>query len=576
MANSKTNNKRHVMRSATSVVKKFNASWDYAEQNHHDRWNRNWKLYNNKRHSPSYQGITNTFVPMSFSTVETLTAALCAGKPSVDFSPQDMYKYIQSYITNGKKPDLKALNAQYDYYWDCDNWDLKTIKTVRSGFITGTACEWVYWDGDKPRIINMHPRDAIIDPSLVDPMQLWTNPNDFYTGRRYHTTKAKLAEEQIVDPETGDLKPRFKNLDKITSGSADEGDETAKQLKEKMMLGSPAADEDTIEVIELVTGDKITSVANRTATIEDRDNDLGIHFLAIHRFIADENMIYGKSILDPIAASQELLNDVTNQRTDAVTEMLLPEREIDPAYASWIPKIKSGLPGTIYPFKPGTMQIIQKQQTNFNAFQETTNIKNEMREATGADQVVKGVAQDQQTTATEIKAQMNQAGERFGIYVRMLEREGLYQRTKIVYRMMLAYVTDKQLVPVNSMDGPKFRDFNPKEFDDTYEPQIRLEASVQASKQMDAKQATESYSILIQDPTNDLWEAKKILYPKMFDLSEEELDRIIGTEKPVQPDPLTRGAPGEEAPAEEQNPLAGILGGAEGAVPPQPEPVPAV
>ncbi len=574
MANSKQQNKRHVMASAAKVIKKFDAAWNYAEQNHHERWTRNWKLYNNKRHSPSYQGITNTFVPMSFSTVETLTAALCAGKPSVDFVPQDMYKYIEAYAENGKKPDLKALNAQYDYYWDCDNWDLKTIKTVRSGFITGTACEWIYWDGDKPRIINMHVRDAIIDPSLTDPMQLQTNPLDYFTGRRYHTTKDKLDGEQIVDPETGDLKKRFKNTDRITNGSGSTtGDETAKQLKEKMQLGSATTDDDTIEVIELNFGDKIISVANRATTIEERDNDLGIHFLVIHRFIADENFIYGKAILDPIAAPQELLNDVTNQRTDAVTDMLLPEREIDPAYASWIPKIKSGVPGAIYPFKTGTMTVIQKPQQNIGAFQETTNIKNEIRETTGADQVVKGVSQDQQTTATEIRAQMNQAGERFSIYVRMLEREGLYQRTKIVYRMMLKYVTDKQLVPVSSMDGPKFRGFDPKEFDESYEPTIRLEATVMANKAQDASQAAESYKILIQDPTNNLWEAKKILYPKMFDLSEEELDKIIGTEapQPVEP-PVDEGAVPDEA----ASPLAALLGAAPVEGEPVEEPLPEV
>ena len=143
---------------AADIVKKFTASWDYASKNHHARWNRNWKLYNNKRHAMAYKGTTNTFVPMVFSTVETMTAALCAGRPSIDFMPQDMYKFITKYAETGKKPDLKALNAQFDYYWDCDNWDLKSIKTVRNGFNLGTAIEWVWWDQDKPRIINMHPR----------------------------------------------------------------------------------------------------------------------------------------------------------------------------------------------------------------------------------------------------------------------------------------------------------------------------------------------------------------------------------------------------------------------------------
>jgi hypothetical protein len=545
------------MKSAKQAVDRFNEAWTYAKTNHHSRWDRNHKLYNNKRHNPGYKGITNTFVPMSFSTVETITAALCAGKPSIDFAPQNMYKYIETYAQTGKKPDLKALNAQYDYFWDCDNWDLKTIMSVRMILKLGVGTEWIHWDGDKPRVINLNPRDAIIDPALTDPMQLWTNPDDYYTGRRYFTTVDALKKVEILDPATGEFKKKFKNLDKINPGALTADD------KADQSIG--ALGDHDVEVVEVWDGKRIVSVAQRQVTIESRDNPLGIHSLAIGRFIADENIIYGKAILDPIAAPQELLNDVTNQRTDAVTDMLQPERELDPMYASWLPKMKNAGPGTIYPFKPGSMTIIAKPQTNIGAFQETTNIKNEMREATGSDQTVSGVTQDQQTTATEVRAKMNQAGERFSLYVRMLERELLYQRTKIVFKMMLHYMQDKTLVPVNSMDGPKFRHFNPADFDDTYEPQIRLEASVQADKSKDQGQAAEAYKILIQDPTNDLWEAKKILYPKMFDLSEEELDRIIGTEKPVA-DPLAGAAGGDPMatgaqPQGEVNPLAHVMGG---------------
>jgi hypothetical protein len=534
-----TAQKPNVMRSASPTVKRFNASWEYAQQNHHARWERNWKLYNNKRALVGYKGITNTFVPMTFGTVETITAALCAGRPSIDFMPQDMYKYIQAYYQSGKKPDLKALNAQFDYYWDCDNWDLKTIKTVRSGLLYGTSCEWVYWDGDKPRVINMNVRDAIIDPSLSDPMQLWTDPDNYYTGRRYHTTLEALKSVKIVDPKTGELKDRFKNLDKITGGNGNSSEDTDKQLKE-MQLGALSSDKDTIEIIEIVDGKKIKTVANRSALIEDRDNELGIHNLVIHRFIADESIIYGKAIVDPIAHPQELLNDVTNQRTDAVTDALNPQSTLDPVYASWIPKMKN-LPSTVYPFKPGSYAYLIKPRIDGAAFSETSLIKNDIREATASDQVVKGVTADTKTTATEVKAQINQAGERFEIYVRMLENEGLRQRAKIVFKMMLHYVKDKQLVPQNTMQGPKFRAFDPQDFDDSYEPSIRLEASVKNTKQQDSAAAIQAYQAIIADPTNDLWQAKKILYPKMFNIEEEELDLIIG-QQPPQPQGMGMGA----------------------------------
>ena len=526
------------MKSAKATVDRFNESWNYAKGNHHSRWDRNYKLYNNKRAIVGYKGVANTFSPLTFSTVETITAALCSGRPSIDFIPQDMYQYIQSYYMNQAKPDLKALNAQFDYWWDCDNWDLKTIKTVRMGLLYGTATEWVYFDGDKPRIINLNPRDAIIDPKLTDPMQLWTDPNDYYTGRRYFTTKDALQGVKIVDPDSGELKPRFKNLDKVQPGGS-QGEDSDKQLKD-MQIGSIADSEDQVEIIEIWDGKRIRSIANRSVTIEDRENKLGIHCLVIHRFIADESIIYGKAVIDPIAHPQEQLNDLNNQRMDAITDSLNPQGTLDPVYAAWIPKMKN-LPSTVYPFKPGSYQFLVKPRIDSAAFNEATLIKNDIRETTASDQVVKGVAADANQTATEVRAQINQAGERFEIYVRMLEKEGLRQRAKIVYRMMLYYVRDQQLVPQITMQGPKFRKFDPRQFDDTYEPEIRLESSVKSQKNQTARETVQAFQALIQDPSNDLWQVKKIMYPKMFDLSEEELDLIIG-DQPPQPaapaDPL--------------------------------------
>jgi hypothetical protein len=103
------------------------------------------------------------------------------------------------------------------------------------------------------------------------------------------------------------------------------------------------------------------------------------------------------------------LNDITNQRVDAVTDALNPQSELDPVYIGWLPKMKN-LPSTVYPFKPGSWRFVQKPGIPAGAFEESGNIKSDIREAVAADQVVKGVSSDQRSTATEIRAQLNQAG----------------------------------------------------------------------------------------------------------------------------------------------------------------------
>jgi hypothetical protein len=283
---------------AGQVVSRFNSSWNYAKQSHHARWSRNRKLYNNERTQVSYEGVTNTFVPLTFSTVETMVAALGSGRPNIEFTPNDMYAYVISIHKNGRKPDLKALNATFDYYWDCDNWDLKTIKTIRNALIDGIAGEWYYWDSDKPRIINLRARDLIIDPTLRDPMDLLTDPKNHWAGRRFLSTLKKLKDEKIVDVKTGKLVRRYNNLSQVTPGYG--GSEESDSQRRDMYTGAIAADSDLVEVIEIWDGDNIRSVANRSSDlcIEDRANPTGIIPLGLTRFIADEEVIYGKSIID--------------------------------------------------------------------------------------------------------------------------------------------------------------------------------------------------------------------------------------------------------------------------------------
>jgi hypothetical protein len=118
-------------KSLDTVLKDFKQAWDYTSTSWHDRWTDNYKLYNNNRVKIGYKGITDTFVPMVYSTVETMTAGLFGMKPKFD------------YIPPSSKPDQKTdiLNGLLDYYWDKDQWSLKVINTGRSMFNLGTGID---------------------------------------------------------------------------------------------------------------------------------------------------------------------------------------------------------------------------------------------------------------------------------------------------------------------------------------------------------------------------------------------------------------------------------------------------
>ena len=71
----------------SKFLKFFTDSWTYAQQNYHQTWERNWKLYRNIRTEKNHPGTIETFVPMVNSTVNTIVASLFNSNPTVKYIP---------------------------------------------------------------------------------------------------------------------------------------------------------------------------------------------------------------------------------------------------------------------------------------------------------------------------------------------------------------------------------------------------------------------------------------------------------------------------------------------------------
>ena len=543
------------------VKKQFDSFWEYVSNSYHQNWERYWKLYNNQRTDKFYNGITNTFVPMTHSTIETIVSALSQGKPKFSFVP----------ASDSQDTDVKVLNALLDYYWDCDKWSSKTIQWLRDILIYGTGVLYIYWDIDKPRLLNIPVRDFIFDPLAPSPEEAR------YLGRRYLTTKDKLREVKIVDPETKEMVPRFKNIDKIPDNSTRDST-TDKEVKD-MLMGSTVADSDSneeVEVIEIWTNDTCRSIANRTVVIEDVENihktaskedyKLGFKPFIIQRNYTDGSLLLGKSEIEPFALTQELLNDLTNQNIDAISYITNPMYTVDPRYTDIINSVEN-LPGAVYPFEAGTMQRIQMGQLPPDAFQERQNLKNEIRETSSADEIVKGVGQaNGNVTATEVNAQIGQSAARFGTKITQLENEGFHDLAKMVFTMMKAFINKPQAVRIISAAGIDWQQYDPKEFTGDYEPRVQLELSAKATDEKQKAVYKDFYTANLDNPFIDQMELTRFAMQKIWDLEPDEVDELFKDPREDMNFQMTgEGMPGE-APINvmgDQNGQAGLPGAPE-------------
>ena len=512
------------------VVQAFESSWKYAQNNYHDTWEDAWKLYNNQRTDRAYEGISDVFIPMTFSTIESMVASLAGSRPQFDFQP-----------TNPEQEtDVRVLNALIDFYWDADAWQSKIDKWIRSMLLYGTGVLHVWWDIDRARIDVVPLRDFFIDPTAANPEEA------SYMGRRYLTTKENLKTFEYVDSETGKMKKLYKNLGKIkTQGptDAEQMDKTEKEIYLGSTLGKDARMKQ-VEVIEYWTKDRVVAVANRSTVIRDDENPYkeaarvqgdddaeGLIPFIMQRNYQDESLIYGKGEVEPIIGMQESLNYLANQRRDAVTYLLNPMFTLDPRYADWAETVES-LPGAVYPFEANALQKIEMGGIGGESYNEEALLKQDIRETTSADQTFKGVSTDGNMTATEVQAQVAQANSRLALKVSQIENEGYHHLAAIVLSMVQLFVKEPTMVKVMGKDSNvDWQKYDPETMNGMFEPRVQLQSTVMAQKQEKAEQSKEFYTLFFGDPEINQMQLKRITMRKGYSLDEDEIDSLLNVQQ---------------------------------------------
>ena len=585
-------------------LKKFDDSWVYAQQNYHQRWERNWKLYHNIRVKRSHDGVVKTFVPMVNSTVNTIVAALFNSNPSV--------KYIPNHPD--QEADTAVLNEIYDDFARKDNWVQKNKANGKQGIITGNFACFYEWKDDKEGGY-VHKEVVPIRDMIIDP-QSHSYRDWRYVGRRYFASKKALKSEKCWDFEKEKEVKRFKNLDEVQPSGSITDYESDKVKKDQTIGATAPGDGDIVECVEIWTRSKVVVIANRNTIIEEKENpyyrlekahferqqaeydmsmleyeqgladweanrqatftltgqDIGEYPVEKPEFEPDFNeemagflpfahgrdyedisLPYGDSDVDIIADQQELLNDMTELNIEAVLYQLYPEKTLDPKFSTWANDLNPR-PGKVYPLPSGAMIWNTPPTIPTNAFNERLNMKDEIREAVSISEVTKGVSTADTTTATEIKAQVGQADQRITEKAQTLANDFFYQEAKIVLKMLQLYAPEELYVRTIRDANVTFEKVDMTRFVGEYTPMVTLDIQKRYEEATQQQAYLNAFQMIIQDPTNNLLAAKQILYKKIMPtLTDEEIEQII---TPAD----TQGASTPEAVPENEQNLMGVSG----------------
>lgn len=549
------------------VIESFKSARDYTRTYYDKIWEDSWKAYHNQRTNASYVGVANNFVPETFTIVESIKANIIGGEQRFEYYP----------TRDDQKKDTKALNALVEHYWYTNNFPVESLKWIQDDIVLGTGFLWTFWDNKRGVVPLYVPlRDNFIDPTAQN------YESARFAGFRYLTTIEQLEGQKTFDPETGQMVPRFKNLDQVKETVRKDMDETDKEQKDKL-LGSILGEEskkNQVEVIYFIDKEKLIQVANRQVIIEETEtpfkrdakmvnsfDDMGnpvsfempeikpfLPFAPARNYI-DGSLFYGRGDVEVILPSQELLNDTSSQKTDNLTYIINKVMLVDPAYADEADNLDI-IPGAKFMIPPGAVDWLTMQPIGADADIEMNRIVDNMRRATAADEIIQGtLKRGSRTTATEVRAQLAQAGTRFSIKLKNLEREGMKILADNFFKLIQIHITQEMAVRTIGPRGAEFLNYNPGEYLGDYEPRVMLDTTAASVAEEEKQNAMMFFQMASQLDFVDKMELFRTTAEKMFDLAPQELDLLIQqAQTPTSPEMMGMPSMPEAMPAPEAVP----------------------
>ena len=256
---------------------------------------------------------------------------------------------------------------------------------------------------------------------------------------------------------------------------------------------------------------------------------------AILRNYVDSSLFFARGDVEVILPAQEALNDTASQKRDNVAYVLNNMWQIDPRFKHMAEQIESS-PGAVFPIPKGALSPIEKNDISPSADGEIERLRQQMRNATGADAAVQGVAQKfSRTTATEVQAQLQQASMRFTTKVQNLEDEGFAQLARIIYKMIQIFVDTETAVRIVGKKGVEWQTYKPGTYQGEYEPRVVLEATMdaEAAALSQAMQVAAQFSLgnPLVNQEAFLRQQYKVLFGKF--LSDDDIEEMLTAPQPV-------------------------------------------
>lgn len=559
-------------------IDRIEAAEKWRDNAFKEKWRRYYKQWRNvvdqltDRNGKPITDRSNISIPYSFTMLETilprLVETLFAGRPYVTMKGRR-----KEYAGNAEKME-KLIDYQQNEVVDMQ--DLFHIGLKICG-LYGTTVAYVGWKYSEKSVIRkqmapvgsgqMDPATGQELPLLDEQGEPITELQPFESNEvQYDDPEAKFLDLGLffVDPDAEDIQPArfcghscYKTKEELQE-MADQGLITLdwKKISEisqqntarndrMTSVGIPAvtdlnlqqADHNQYEVHYYWEDDKCVIIINRCFLAKEGPNPFWHKEKPYVKdvYVKVPGEFYGIGLMEIIEDLQAELNTERNQRIDyrsmSMRRMFKVRRgaNINRQQLVW----KQG--GTVEVDEMDDIDVFEAPDSNVaSSFNQEEATKQDMRDATGAHDVVMGTSPGGET-ATTTMTKDNNASMRFKLIISSVEKRLLLGITRLMMQLDQQFIDAHRILDITGNDdGDEWIEISPEEIQGDFRL-IAAGSSVEpmANKEAFKQRMVELYGVVSQDPFMQQYpDKRRNLLKKLFESFDiADVDKLLPTDE---------------------------------------------
>lgn len=520
-------------------MSRIEAAERFRDSSYKDKWKRYYKRWRNyvdqlvDRHGKPVEGRSNISVPYAFVQIETvlprLVETMFAARPYVSV------KGRRRDYTNNAKAMETLLDYQHNEVFDIQDRFHIGLKIMA---IYGTTIGYVGWKYTEHEVIRKQlapveiDGDALfdIDPTTGEQVPIMDYQATKMSEVEYDDPELKFIDLGLfyVDPNAEDIEDarycgHVAYLSKTALEAMEERelikldwDKIPKESKQNVArndrmsaVGLPTNSEnvqstnsDLFEVHYYWEDDKLVIIINRSYIARNDENPFW------HKkkpYVKDTytkvpNEFYGIGVIEMIEDQIDELNTERNMRIDYrsinLRRMWSVKRgaNIKPSQLVW----RQG--GTVEVDDHEDIKSIEAPSITGDTFNQESIVKQDMRDATGAHDVVMGTSTTGET-ATSTMSKDNNASMRFKLIISSAEKRLLVGVSRLMIQLNQQYIEDVRTFPIYDGKQDDWIDVSPDEIQGEFHL-VAAGSSVEpmANKEAHKQRMLEAYNVAANSP----------------------------------------------------------------------------